>query len=50
MLLINTPNDYMASRTAFASHQTQYSWDRYFYLIASRYMFINELKYIDKHV
>jgi N-acetylglucosaminylphosphatidylinositol deacetylase len=50
ILLINTPNDYMASRTAFASHQTQYSWDRYFYLIASRYMFINELKYIDKHV
>ncbi len=50
MLLINTPNDYMASRNAFASHQSQYSWDRHLYLLASRYMFINELKYIDKHV
>jgi N-acetylglucosaminylphosphatidylinositol deacetylase len=49
MLLINTPNDYMISRAAFASHQSQYSWDRYIYLIASRYMFINELKYIDKN-
>jgi N-acetylglucosaminylphosphatidylinositol deacetylase len=50
MLLINTPNDYMISRSAFASHQSQFSWDRYIYLIASRYMFINELKYIDKQV
>jgi N-acetylglucosaminylphosphatidylinositol deacetylase len=49
MLLISTPNDYMVSRAAFASHQSQYSWDRYIYLIASRYMFINELKYIDKN-
>lgn len=49
MLLINTPNDYLRSRSAFASHQSQYSWDRSIYLIASRYMFINELKYIDKH-
>jgi N-acetylglucosaminylphosphatidylinositol deacetylase len=49
MLLINTPHDYMVSRAAFASHQSQYSWDRYIYLIASRYMFINELKYIDKN-
>ncbi len=49
MLLINTPHDYMVSRATFASHQSQYSWDRYIYLIASRYMFINELKYIDKN-
>ncbi|CAF2358418.1 unnamed protein product [Rotaria sp. Silwood2] len=48
MLLINTPNDYMVSRNAFASHKSQYSWDRYIYLIASRYMFINELIYIEK--
>lgn len=48
MLLINTPSDYFVSRAAFANHQTQFSWDRYLYLIASRYMFINELKYIDK--
>jgi len=50
MLLINTPNDYMVSRAAFASHQSQYNWDRHIYLIASRYMFINELKSIDKYV
>ncbi|CAF0910636.1 unnamed protein product [Adineta steineri] len=47
ILLVNTPNDYMASRAAFASHQTQYNWDRHIYLIASRYMFINELKKIE---
>ncbi len=50
ILLINTPNDYLASRNAFASHKSQFSWDRYIYLIASRYMFINELKYIEKHL
>lgn len=49
VLLLNTPNDYMASRAAFASHQSQYGWDRHLYLLASRYMFINELKSIDKH-
>ncbi len=43
-LLINIPNDYMASRITFASHTRQYSWNRYNYLIASHYMFINELK------
>lgn len=48
MLLISTPTDYHAARTAFHSHQTQFSWDRYIYLMASRYMFINELKSIDK--
>jgi N-acetylglucosaminylphosphatidylinositol deacetylase len=50
ILLINTPNDYLASRNAFSSHKSQCSWDRYIYLIASRYMFINELKYIEKHL
>jgi len=50
ILLINTPNDYIASRSAFASHRSQYNWDRHIYLIASRYMFINELKSIDKYV
>ena len=48
LLLINTPNDYLISRAAFSSHRTQYSWDRHLYLIASRYMFVNELKYIAK--
>ena len=43
MLLINTPSDYLVSRTAFSHHRTQFSWDRYLYLIASRYMFVNEL-------
>ena len=47
MLLINTPNDYLISRTAFARHRTQFSWDRYLYLIASRYMFVNELVSVD---
>ncbi|CAF0819260.1 unnamed protein product [Rotaria sordida] len=49
ILLINTPNDYMISRNAFASHKSQYNWDRYIYLIASRYMFVNELIYINKN-
>ncbi|CAF3353879.1 unnamed protein product [Rotaria sp. Silwood1] len=49
ILLINTPSDYIMSRNAFASHRSQHSWDRYIYLIASRYMFINELIYIDKN-
>ncbi|CAF4427255.1 unnamed protein product, partial [Rotaria magnacalcarata] len=35
MLLINTPKDYMVSRAAFASHNSQFSWDRYVYLVAS---------------
>ena len=48
LLLINTPDDYRISRAAFSSHKTQYSWDRHLYLIASRYMFVNELKYIAK--
>ncbi|UJR26146.1 hypothetical protein I4U23_007490 [Adineta vaga] len=48
MLLINTPHDYMVARTAFASHQSQYSWDRHLYMIVSRYMFINELNCIEK--
>lgn len=47
MLLINTPKDYLASRRAFANHRTQYSWDRHLYLVASRYMFINELLKIE---
>ena len=50
MLLVNTPNDYMASRHAFASHRTQFSWDRHLYLLASRYMFVNELNYLEKDV
>lgn len=49
VLLVNTPNDYMAARAAFASHQSQYGWDRHLYLLASRYMLVNELKSIDKH-
>lgn len=48
LLLINTPHDYFVSRTAFASHATQYSWDRHLYLIASRYMYVNELKAIER--
>ncbi|CAF0778772.1 unnamed protein product [Adineta ricciae] len=50
VLLLSTPHDYMTSRTAFASHLSQYSWDRHIYLIASRYMFINELNYIEKKI
>lgn len=50
ILLINTPSDYITSRAAFANHKSQFSWDRSLYLITSRYMFINELKYIDKYV
>ncbi|CAF0829613.1 unnamed protein product [Didymodactylos carnosus] len=47
-LLVNSPSDYMAARAAFASHHSQYSWDRHIYMITSRYMFVNELIRIDQ--
>ena len=48
-LLISSPADYLRSRSAFACHQTQFSWDRHIYLITSRYMLVNELHFLDDH-
>ncbi|TPX66141.1 hypothetical protein SpCBS45565_g04669 [Spizellomyces sp. 'palustris'] len=40
---VNGWNDYLAARRAFGSHASQLSWDRHFYMILGRYMFLNDL-------
>jgi N-acetylglucosaminylphosphatidylinositol deacetylase len=42
-LVANTWHRYMMTRSAFASHQSQYTWDRYLYMILSRYVWFNDL-------
>lgn len=46
-LLVNSWHRYMATRRAFASHDSQYSWDRNLYMVVSRYVWLNDLKRID---
>lgn len=43
-LLINSPSQYLASRTAFKQHKSQVVWFRRFYMLLSRYMWFNELE------
>lgn len=43
-LLANTWHRYLMTRAAFASHESQYSWDRYLYMILSRYVWFNDLR------
>lgn len=43
-LIANTWHRYLATRRAFAQHGSQYSWDRYLYMIMSRYVWFNDLK------
>ncbi|RFU79365.1 n-acetylglucosaminyl phosphatidylinositol deacetylase [Trichoderma arundinaceum] len=45
-LLANTWHRYVMTRSAFASHDSQYSWDRHLYMILSRYVWFNDLKRI----
>ena len=40
---VNTWGQYMQTRQAFASHDSQYSWDRHLYMIVSRYVWFNNL-------
>jgi len=47
-LIANTWNSYLLTRHAFASHDSQYSWDRYLYLILSRYAWFNDLRRVER--
>ncbi|GFF88555.1 N-acetylglucosaminyl-phosphatidylinositol de-N-acetylase [Aspergillus udagawae] len=42
-LLVSSWRTYLVSRAAFSQHASQYSWDRSFYLVISRYMWFNNL-------
>ncbi|EAW19953.1 PIG-L family deacetylase [Aspergillus fischeri NRRL 181] len=43
VLLVSPWRTYLVSRAAFTQHASQYSWDRSFYLVLSRYMWFNNL-------
>ncbi|RLL93555.1 hypothetical protein CFD26_101765 [Aspergillus turcosus] len=43
VLLVSSWRTYLVSRAAFSQHASQYSWDRSFYLVISRYMWFNNL-------
>lgn len=45
-LVANTWHRYQRTRDAFASHDSQYSWDRHLYMVLSRYVWFNDLKRI----
>ncbi|GJN69921.1 N-acetylglucosaminyl phosphatidylinositol deacetylase [Purpureocillium lilacinum] len=45
-LVANTWHRYQRTRGAFASHDSQYSWDRHLYMVLSRYVWFNDLKRI----
>ena len=43
-LLVNSPWQYLKSRTAFKQHKSQVLWFRRLYMFFSRYMWFNELE------
>ena len=43
-LIANTWGRYKATRRAFASHGSQYTWDRHLYMVISRYVWFNDLQ------
>ncbi|EFY94990.1 GlcNAc-PI de-N-acetylase [Metarhizium robertsii] len=45
-LITNTWHRYRMTRRAFASHGSQYTWDRHLYMIISRYVWFNDLRRI----
>lgn len=45
-LLANSLHRYALTRAAFASHGSQYTWDRHLYMILSRYVWFNDLRRI----
>jgi len=50
-LIVSPWSSYLKTRHAFASHGSQYSWDRVLYLILSRHIWFNDLKKVErKHV
>ena len=44
IIAINSPQDYLCTFQSMLKHKTQLVWFRWFYLITSRYMFINSLE------
>ncbi|KAH8913116.1 LmbE-like protein [Coniochaeta sp. PMI_546] len=48
VLVANTWHRYLMARNAFASHDSQYTWDRHLYMILSRYVWYNDLKMIHR--
>ncbi|PNP48995.1 hypothetical protein THARTR1_10246 [Trichoderma harzianum] len=49
-LLANSWHRYVMTRGAFASHESQYTWDRHLYMILSRYVWFNDLKRIPSQI
>lgn len=47
-LVASTWNMYFKTRRAFGSHESQYSWDRNLYMIASRYVWFNDLRKVER--
>jgi len=47
-LVASTWNMYFKTRRAFASHKSQYGWDRNLYMIASRYVWFNDLRRVER--
>ncbi|KAH8786585.1 putative glycan biosynthesis protein [Hyaloscypha finlandica] len=47
-LVASTWNMYFKTRQAFASHESQYGWDRNLYMIASRYVWFNDLRRVER--
>lgn len=47
-LVANTWRRYLMTRDAFAQHGSQYSWDRHLYMLASRYVWFNDLKRVQR--
>lgn len=45
-LLVSNWRTYSQARRAFSQHGSQYSFDRVFYLLISRYMWVNDLRRI----
>lgn len=45
-LLVSDWQMYFQARGAFSQHGSQYSFDRVFYLLISRYMWVNDLRRI----
>lgn len=45
-LVASTWHRYLRTRNAFASHGSQYSWDRHLYMVLSRYVWFNGLERI----
>ncbi|KAK3302666.1 putative deacetylase LmbE-like domain-containing protein [Chaetomium strumarium] len=48
-LIANTGDRYLKTRHAFAKHPSQYTWDRHLYMIASRYVWFNDLKRVERN-